>query len=206
MPVFYKPFAKEIECIEKEAARYSGYRGDSLKDENVELMVKKCCAVIHQALMPQAVYEEFDLKMENTADSEKICVQFADIKLLTKDLGFNLKNCRKIIVFAATVGPKVDMLVRRSQANGSAEAAVMQGTGAMFIESFADKLNKKLCDEALARGFKCHPRYSPGYGDVPLEFQKEIFRLLPCEKIGLTLMDSLIMAPEKSVTAFIGLE
>ena len=33
------------------------------------------------------------------------------------------------------------------------------------------------------------------------------FRLLNCtQKIGLTLMDSFIMAPEKSITAFIGLE
>ena len=50
------------------------------------------------------------------------------------------------------------------------------------------------------------PRFSPGYGDVSLEVQKDFFRLLPCQRIGLTLMDTLIMSPEKSVTAFIGIK
>ena len=49
------------------------------------------------------------------------------------------------------------------------------------------------------------PRFSPGFGDVSLENQKHFFNLLPCSKIGLSLMDTLIMAPEKSVTAFVGI-
>lgn len=206
MPIFYKLLANEIKCVEREAARYSGYRAEGGSDNQVMDLVKKCCALLQPALVPQAVYEEFDLKVEEIAGSEKSCVQFADIKLESKDLAVNLKGCRKVIVLAATVGAKVDMLIRRSQTAGSAEAAVMQGTGAMFVESFVDQLNEKLAEEAAGRGLKAHPRYSPGYGDVPVDFQKEVFRLLPCAKIGLSLMDTMIMAPEKSVTAFIGLE
>ena len=51
------------------------------------------------------------------------------------------------------------------------------------------------------------PRFSPGYGDVPLEIQKDIVMLLDCAKrIGVSLNDSLLMSPSKSVTAFIGLQ
>ena len=51
------------------------------------------------------------------------------------------------------------------------------------------------------------PRFSPGFGDLSLENQKKIFSFLRCsQQIGLTLNDSLVMSPEKSVTAFIGLE
>lgn len=206
MPIFYKLSSSDVLCVTKEAARYAGYRAGGGSEDAVMGMVEKCCALLHPALVPQAVYEEFDLKVEEIAGSGKYCVQFADIKLETKDLGFNLKNCRRVIVLAATVGAKVDMLIRRAQTAGSADAALMQGAGAMFIESFVDNLNEKLKAEAASRGLKAHPRYSPGYGDVPVTFQKEIFRLLPCSKIGLTLMDTMIMAPEKSVTAFIGLE
>ena len=109
-------------------------------------------------------------------------------------------------MFAATVGASVDMMVRRAQQCGSADAAIMQGTGAMFIESFVDELNEHLCHDYESKGCRLRPRFSPGYGDVPLEIQKYFFSLLPCSKIGLSLMDSLIMAPEKSVTAFIGIE
>ncbi len=50
------------------------------------------------------------------------------------------------------------------------------------------------------------PRFSPGYGDLTLLAQKDIFAVLDCGKrIGLTLNDSLLMSPSKSVTAFVGI-
>ena len=82
----------------------------------------------------------------------------------------------------------------------------MQATAAMFIESYVDSINHMLKREALSQRMVLHPRYSPGYGDVSLEVQNIFFSLLPCTKIGLSLTDTLFMIPEKSVTAFIGIE
>ena len=49
-------------------------------------------------------------------------------------------------------------------------------------------------------------RYSPGYGDLSLESQKQVFALLnPPKYIGVTLNDSLLMSPSKSVTGIIGI-
>ena len=84
-------------------------------------------------------------------------------------------------------------------------ASILQATGAMFIEEVVDVTNSEIKKIAAEQGLKTKPRYSPGYGDVPLQVQKDFFRLLPCTRIGLTLMDTLIMAPEKSVTAFVGI-
>ena len=133
-------------------------------------------------------------------------IQFADLKFNSKDLSKNLKNCSKIVLAAVTVGSQVDYLIRKTQIQDSAKASVMQAVGAAFAENTIETLNTVISQLAEQNGFKTHPRYSPGYGDVPLSFQKEFFRLLPCAKIGLTLMETLIMAPEKSVTAFIGIE
>ena len=75
------------------------------------------------------------------------------------------------------------------------------------LQAQIDQLNAQLEREAVEQGFKLHSRFSPGYGDVQLEVQRHFFSLLPCtQRIGLTLTDSLVMAPEKSVTAFIGME
>ena len=50
------------------------------------------------------------------------------------------------------------------------------------------------------------PRFSPGYGDFDISYQKNIFSCLNSEKyIGLTLTDSMLMVPSKSVTAVVGL-
>ena len=48
-------------------------------------------------------------------------------------------------------------------------------------------------------------RDSPGYGDFPLEAQREILVILDTpRKIGVSLTDSLLMVPSKSVSAVIG--
>ena len=49
-------------------------------------------------------------------------------------------------------------------------------------------------------------RFSPGYGDLGLENQKIIFDILKLDKLGVRLNESLIMIPEKSVTAISGIE
>lgn len=60
--------------------------------------------------------------------------------------------------------------------------------------------------QAQAAGGDTRPRFSPGYGDLPLALQRDIFHALDCaRKIGLTLNDSLMMSPAKSVTAIIGI-
>ena len=147
---------------------------------------------------------------DNSADTSaklpEYQISFADLNFISKNLGINLKNCSKVILFGLTIGPLVDQKIRKAQLSGSTEAAIFQATGAMYAEGLTELLNKKIKEEYLSKGYKAHPRYSPGYGDISLEMQKDFFRLLPLEKIGLTLMESLIMAPEKSVTAFIGLE
>ena len=61
--------------------------------------------------------------------------------------------------------------------------------------------------EPAREGKELCPRYSPGYGDFALENQKGIFNLLsPSKYTGLTLKDNMIMVPEKSVTAVIGIK
>ena len=65
------------------------------------------------------------------------------------------------------------------------------------------------CDDMKKEYSDCEhtSRFSPGYGDFDIGFQKEIFKLLNCPKnIGLSLCDSFIMSPSKSVSAIIGLK
>lgn len=182
-----------------EAARYLGYRKISAPDAMIQKLIEECCQELYSIFSPQAVIESFDLNI-----SENNHIAFSDVSLQSVDLGRNLENCSKVFIFAATIGPKVDACIRKANSTDTVKAAVLQSCGAMFIEKVVDYINDQIKKEAADSGLKTKPRYSPGYGDVPLEIQKDFFRLLPCTRIGLTLMDTLIMSPEKSVTAFIG--
>lgn len=194
------PEIKDISISVDEAAYFLGYGKLHKPEEPILSMINSSIVQMKNVVKPKACAEFFDLKVENEL------IQFADLKFTSKDLSKNLKNCSKIVLAAVTVGSQADFLIRKAQIQDSAKSSIMQAVGAAFAEHTIETLNNVISKQAEQNGFKTHPRYSPGYGDVPLSFQKEFFRLLPCAKIGLTLMETLIMAPEKSVTAFIGIE
>ena len=209
---FLFPDSKDFSPDLKEVARYLGYRKVAGPDVDVSALMEKAAKEMQSVIKPQAVFEVFDLDCRVKPDNDTSVtfgldpeVSFADVTLHSKDLGANLKDCSKVALVAATIGPQVDALIRRYSSTDSVYASILQATGAMYIEEVVDLLNAEIKKIAETQGLKTRPRYSPGYGDVPLDIQRDFFRLLPCTRIGLTLMDTLIMAPEKSVTAFIGL-
>ena len=222
---FLFPDSKDFFPDMKETARYLGYRKSAPPDVDVTALMEKAAVEMQAVMKPQAVFEIYDLTVVECRDSGvpkppyepasavvSICpsgysttVSFADVTLHSRDLGTNLAGCSKVALLAATIGPQVDALIRRNTTTNPVYASILQATGAMYIEEVVDLVNAEIKKIAAAQGLKTKPRYSPGFGDVPLEVQKDFFRLLPCTRIGLTLMDTLIMAPEKSVTAFVGL-
>lgn len=138
--------------------------------------------------------------------SNKVCYGiFAyEGKSSSKSLSKNLEGCSKVIVFAATVGIALDRLIMKYSRISPSKALMFQSIGAERIETLCDAFCKDISSEL---GVTLKPRFSAGYGDLPLEAQKDIFRVLDCsKKIGLTLNDSLLMSPTKSVTAIVGIK
>ena len=144
-------------------------------------------------------YAEFALRMESGAAD----LGFA--RTASRDLVKNLAGCTHIVVFAATLGVGLDRLIARYSSLSPVRALCLQAIGAERIEALCDAFVTDL--RYASFGGRVHARFSPGYGDLPLDFQREIFRSLDCPRcIGLTLNESLLMSPTKSVTALIGIE
>ena len=128
------------------------------------------------------------------------------MKTDSKSLLKNLDGCDEIVLFGATIGIEFDRLMQRYIHLSPAKAFILQGIGAERIESLCDAFCEEMKTDAEKRGKFTRPRFSAGYGDFTLDAQKDIFSVLDCaRKIGLTLTDSLIMSPSKSVTAIVGI-
>jgi cobalamin-dependent methionine synthase I len=111
-----------------------------------------------------------------------------------------------VLLFAATLGLELDRLIARYSVRMPSRAVVLQALGAERVESLCNLFLQELKPEYAVRGQTMRPRFSPGYGDLSLDFQKDLFALLNCSKhIGLSLNESLLMSPTKSVTAVVGL-
>ena len=115
-------------------------------------------------------------------------------------------NAEELFLFGATLGSRIDVALRRMAVTSVAEAGAGQAVAAALIETYCDDCCN-LLQAQLPEGKKLKWRFSPGYGDWPLEEQKILFTVLDCaHTIGLTLTESCMMAPVKSVTAVMAIE
>lgn len=191
----------QLNIDEREVLRYLGYTRDLIGQEDVD-MVHTYIEEVRSVLSPKACYEKYEVKVEEDGHIE---MPYGNI--LSKNLTMNLLGCKYIYLFAATIGPRFDRALLRARAVSISKAAVFQAIGAAAVEEVCDRLNDMLKKLEADVGNHARPRYSPGFGDMTLDNQKGVFRVLRPEKyIGVTLKDNLIMAPEKSVTAIIGVE
>ena len=194
-----------ISVNKNEVIRYLGYRGITEPDEHLNALIDECIKELQEKAVPRSVYRTFPIIWHEGASADKMC-EFAGIKVSSGNLLKNLKGCSEIVMLAVTIGPQADMLVRRSEVRDMLKAYTYQAVGAAMVEAWCDEINDRIVNEARERGLYARPRFSPGYGDFPLEVQKDFEKILDMPKsIGVTLSDSLLMTPTKSVTAVIGL-
>jgi len=105
------------------------------------------------------------------------------------------------VYLCGTLGAEYDRWQRARAAVSAAEAYAAQTAGLDEIEKLMDELEAE-ARAALAPGETLRPRRSPGYGDLPLELSREIIEKLDATKrIGVSLTESLLLVPSKSVTA-----
>ena len=195
----HRPEKPKLEMNRKEVLRYMGMNG-SLPEDSLAPKIESCVAEVKAALDPRACYTLLALEREMDGT-----LNFGIGSVRSAALQKNLLGCRSVVLFAATVGIGVDRLMQAGRLE-PVKALIYQAAGAAAIEAYCDCLCEEIRVQAAAQGLCTRPRFSPGYGDFPLEHQREIFRVLDCpRKIGLTLTDSCIMVPVKSVTAVMGL-
>lgn len=178
----------------KEVLRYAGCR---VADENI---LKLLDEALQEALPVLAFKLCFSELLVNI--SGDIC-DFGAFSVGSKDLAKNLAGCEKVLIFGATLGVGIDRLITKYAKISPSKALMLQAVGAERIEALCDAFCKQI---EMEKGFALRPRFSPGYGDLSLSVQADIINLLEApKKIGLTLNNSLLMSPTKSVTAFVGI-
>ncbi len=181
----------------EEVLRYAGCRG---ANADIEALLEECLPEINGRLTYRVCYCRVDVLVDGD------WCQLGPMTASSRNLAELLKGCSQAVIFAATVGVEIDRLIFRYSRVSPARALMFQAMGAERIESLCDAFCRDMSDQ-LEDGLVLTPRFSPGYGDLPLEFQRDIFYLLQCPRnIGLTLNDSLLMSPTKSVTAIMGIK
>ena len=177
----------------EEALRYAGVKTET---PQMGAMLDECRALCEGQIHPRVCCARYPVRRSG----ELLDLGFAQTD--SAALRRNLAGCEEIVLFAATIGLEMDRLIARYAHLSPARSVMLQAIGTERIESLCDAFEECL----IAQGHDLRPRFSPGYGDLPLALQRDIFAALDCPRqIGVSLNESLLMTPSKSVTAIIGL-
>ena len=126
--------------------------------------------------------------------------------VLAGTLARHLAGCHAAYLVCGTLGAGFDAFQRRVSTTSGADALIVQAIGAALIEKLMDEVEAEILRE-LQPNETLVSRYSPGYGDFPLAAQRTILSLLDTpRKIGVSLTDTLLMVPSKSVSAILGVK
>ncbi len=193
-----RPKTKKIEIDRAEIIRFMGYR-EKKPDYNMMEMIDECEDELQRVIMPSFTFRILGITMVKEG------IQVVDTPLILPgaDIARHLEGCHRCALFAATLSVGADKLIKSLEATDLTRAYLTDAIAGAAVEALCEEAEHEI--SYRARSFRTW-RYSPGYGDFPLEIQPMFLDVLNAHKLlGITVGENNIMIPRKSVTAVIGL-
>lgn len=114
-----------------------------------------------------------------------------------------LADCHHCVLLVCTLGTAFDAWLRQEQARDMARAVMLDALGSAYVEAACDAAEREIA--ARFPGQHLTDRFSPGYGDLPLDVQPPLLEATDSSRrLGVTAAPSHLMNPQKSVTALLG--
>ncbi|SKC40883.1 vitamin B12 dependent-methionine synthase activation domain-containing protein [Maledivibacter halophilus] len=191
----------DLSIDKNEVLRYLGY-DDKRVDDITDKIIDKCFEEILKIARTNFVYNIFEINR----DDKNVFLNNSRIKLEGKDIYKHLEKSKKCAIMAVTLGSEVDKRIKYYSKMDLTKSIILDACSTAAIEALCDRVEALIKRISINNGFYTTKRYSPGYGDFPIEIQPRILNLLDAQKhIGLTVTGSYILIPRKSVTALIGI-
>lgn len=171
----------------------------SAQTDDMRLAAKNAIDHACSIAIPHARAQLFSIEWGNGSPS----LAGTTLTLPGRDIANHLQTSNRCLLMAVTLGIQIEReLIRLS--HNPAQAVYFDAACSLLIEAAADAA------EAVWLGEIEHTetvyRYSPGYGDLPLSIQPQMLSLLDAHRtLGLTLTDSGLMIPRKSISALVGI-
>jgi hypothetical protein len=122
-----------------------------------------------------------------------------------KIVGGQLSRSTALAVCLCTAGKGIEQLSRGLMAGGDPFTGYVADTlGSLVVEAAMDRLQDAIAEELGGHGLRITNRYSPGYCGWHVSEQQKVFRLFPAGYCGVSLTDTSLMRPIKTVSGFIG--
>lgn len=115
-----------------------------------------------------------------------------------------LKRSEKIIVFTCTAGKQICDYAKEEYKTDLIKGFLIESLANVVVETAMDRIQDKMIEEFKAHNLKVSNRFSPGYCSWNVAEQHNLFKILPKNFCGVSLTESALMQPIKSISGFIG--
>lgn len=177
---------------ENEILKYLNYRGGEVP-KDVDILIDDCIKEIESIFSGGYRYLVFN----RDEDILKRIIKGQDAENL-------LTSSDKIILMVASLGAEVEKRIGRYNYSDMVKAVVLDATASAGIECMINDLYEELKEKY--KPLYLTDRFSPGYGDMPLDVQEDLLKILEADKfLGVKMTSSKIMIPGKSISAICGI-
>lgn len=179
--------------IKETALKYLGHTGQNIT-EDMGKLIEECIREVKEVSQPKVVSRRFEL----SGDSPRI--KELDLDLPGDQLKEEFRQCGHCLLLGATLGVMLERKLKYYGKSNMTRAAVMDAVSSAYLEEYCDGYEEEL-------GYTNRTyRLCPGYGDIPLSFNREIARVLDIGKtLGITLTPDNLMIPQKSMLGLVGI-
>lgn len=207
MPVAPTLKSYQIDALDrKEVLRYLGYRGQEVTpelDARLDSAIASCLA-IGRARASIAVYRVAG-REELPDGTPQVTLADTALTLVGTSMQRHMRGARKVGVLAVTIGMGVERELKRLSLTDHLGQVLFDAAATTMVERAADAAEATLVGMAAREGLYTNFRFSPGYGDMPMQTQHVLLDALDARRLGITLSPTLLMTPTKSVTAVVGM-
>jgi hypothetical protein len=188
-PVIYTPDFNELNIERATIENFIGFIPDGSPDPFPEIISEVLSQAVDK-IKPVGGYILFNNMVFNTHS------------IVTK----HLDRSASFAVAVCTAGNEVSRWGAEFNNNGCPiHAYIIDSLGSIAVARAANLIQERLKAFMKEQGLLITNIYSPGYCNWPTKDQKLLFSLLPDRFCGVTLTDSLLMKPIKSVSGIIGI-
>ena len=194
-----------IEINQGEVLRYLQYKNQDI-DNSLSEKIKKCINQTKEIINPRFIFRKYKIKkLKFSNEKNEVYFEGANLTLQSNDIYNLLLDCDECILMSATLGLEIEREIRKLTYTDLTKGIIIDACATTAIEEVCDIVQDNIAKNLLKEDKYITYRYSPGYGDLPIEKNLDINNLLNSQKeIGLTVTNSGIMIPRKSVVALIG--
>lgn len=181
------------------------YKYLEIKDEFDDIKFKELVLSLIEEV-ENTINPRYTYKIYSVSHYENSLLLLEDNLLLSgRSIKNHLDSSEKAILMAATLGIEAENLVHRKSKSSITSGIILDAILTSAIERICDIAQDNITKTPELSGYFFNSRFSPGYGDLPLNLQPKILNALNSYKtIGLTCTEDHILIPRKSVTAIFG--